>query len=121
MSKLEVIDLDELVEPVARVKVRGKEYDVLPISGTAFGLVAQVREKGKDATPGEQLEVVRAIIADAVPSMPEAVRNLLGLKQLTKLLAISAGKVDKVNRVLGAHDAKNGRRPARGAQKTRGR
>lgn len=110
MTQLEVIDLDSLIEPVAKIKVRGKEYDVMPVSGIAYDMATKSVEVAKKMKPEEQLGFMRKIIAELVPGMSEEDRARLSPKQMAAIVDIANRMVRKVEKEIGAREAKNSKR-----------
>lgn len=118
-KKLPIIDLDALIEPVARVKLSCKEHDVLPISGTAFDMATKVHEAGDSLSPTDKLDYMRKIMKALVPTVDDDAIIALSPKQIARILSIASGKVEQVQTRIKAEDAKNGKRSARRARSGR--
>ena len=121
-TELPLLDLDALVKPVARVKIDGKIYPVLPITGNAYSLFMQIRDgaaakvKQNGKTNGEQtgvdyLVAARNIVREVVPTLPKDRETRMGISQLTGIIGASTGMVETVQRVVAGHEGK-GRGPA---------
>lgn len=96
---LRVIDLDELVKPVAKVRLKGQEHEVRPITGRAYSRLVNARAQGPDMGAAEQLTTLRALVKDIVPTLPDDVLEDLTLGQLLEVLTISGEGVTKVQRL----------------------
>lgn len=115
---VDTLDLDALVKPVGKIKLRGKTYVVLPVQGAAMTLIEQLVQeakgsKGKPKDGTEYLERGRKIVAAVVPTLGEALIKELNPEQLTAIIGKATGQVDKVKKVVAASAGKD-----RGSPKT---
>ena len=89
------LNLDEIAPPTKTITIKGKTYEVRPMSVGAF--VENVKEAQKideNSPVEEQLEAtIRALLRQT--DAPEEVLRALNLDQLTKLSQFVRGELDK--------------------------
>jgi hypothetical protein len=113
---LEVVDLDSLVEPIARIKLHGKMLDVMPITGAAYDLASKVNDSTKSMNVKEQLAYTHKIIKELVPAIESDALFRLSPKQISSIINIATRSVQKVERRINGEERKNGKRSARRAK-----
>jgi hypothetical protein len=96
---LDILDLDALVRPVGRVKVRGKLYEIMPISGRGMQLFAQMA--AKEITVRQMLETTQTIVGDIIPALPKDDLGRLTMDQLTAIAERAQLTTRTVERVVG--------------------
>lgn len=121
-SELPFIDLNALVNPVARVKIDDTMHDVLPVQGEAMAIFEAIyaeQRTGKDRTTPlskedqeaetlQYLDRARRIVYAVAPSIPKSRVLTMTAPQLTAIASLSMDAVKKVQDVRSAAEKKDG-------------
>lgn len=110
-DEIETLDLDALVRPVAKIKLRGKTYLVLPVQGAAMTIIEQLAKDAKAAkhrpkSGAEDLERGRKIVAAVVPTLPSELIQGLSPDQITAIIGKATQQVGRVQAVVAASAGK---------------
>lgn len=99
MSDIEIVDIDALTAPIGKVKIAGKEHDVLPASGNAESLLQQLA-KASIVADGETPDAayVRVVQMDAPSVMQKVVRECVPTLSDEDVAKLNA---DQRNRIIG--------------------
>jgi len=104
-----IIDLDELVQPIARVRLFGVVHDVRPVDGRAADLLHQVADAQKSAAEGDAnaaqvgllfYDVAREIVAGVIPTLDRDERARLTIEQMTTIIGIATRQVKAVEAAI---------------------
>lgn len=103
-ASIEVLDLNALVRPIARVKLFDGEYDVMPASGRAAELLDQIAQHVQ--LPAEQRPAIsisaiqREIVTECVPSLPDDVYAKLNVDQINAITSIATRMQERVRAMI---------------------
>jgi hypothetical protein len=111
MSGIPVIDLDELEQPVARVRIKGTEYDVLPASGRAadilqqINLTYQIKDDDERQRAIAEIDIPKLqdeIVREGVPTLPVDVKP--NVAQRNKIIGLMTGVQERVRAAIDGHE-----------------
>lgn len=115
-GELPIVDLDRLVQPIARVRLFGELHDVRPVDGRAADLLHQVADAQKRGEEGDEnaaktgllfYDVAREIVANVVPTLSAEQRQRLTIEQMTSIIGIASKQVQDIEHAI-EHAEKNG-------------
>ena len=108
-GELPIVDLDRLVQPIARVRLYGELHDVRPVDGRAADLLHQVADAQKRGEAGDEnaaqtgllfYDVAREIVASVVPTLTAEQRQRLTIEQMTSIIGIASKQVREVEAAI---------------------
>jgi F420-0:gamma-glutamyl ligase len=109
-SSLPILDLNALVLPVGRVHLDTEDYDVLPVQGDAITIFEQIVSEAANVKPTDAaeekaateryLDKARRIVYAIAPSIPRERVHTMAIAQLTGIIGLSMGQVQKVRSLM---------------------
>ncbi len=116
-DELPLLDMDALDKPIGRIKRFRLFHDVLPIDGRGYDLYKQATSPG---AKGLEIDMLRSIIKDVVPSMSEEHLHRLSVDNLGTIIRFALQPVETLQRTIDVHEKKDSARPVkRGSSKGR--
>lgn len=113
--KLELLDLDALVEPVGQIRKNGKVFKVMPIDGVGQELFAQLVDRhtaGEKIPVTEQAQIGDKILVQVLPEADEEDRKRLTMEEKLKVISMAATAVERVRAFIREAMGGNAQRPA---------
>lgn len=96
---LVVIDIDAMVAPVAEIVVQKKKHKVLPVNGASYEMLQEIATLKDKST---YLGISQQIVAQVVPTLTQPQVKALHLSQLSGIIALATGQVEKVRKMTKA-------------------
>ena len=103
-TELETIDLDVMVQPVARITISKKQHFVLPANGQVAELMERITTKGKGVSPTQSVTLLRQIVQECVPSLDEADIRRMGMPQMIAVTQIATQQMESVKKTIAEHE-----------------